>query len=102
MDAHDQQRRIFLRAALGTGSALALPLIIAGTASLPAVAQSASTASAQGGGTVPKAQAKYQEQPKGDQSCAKCQQFVAETSTCKVVAGRVSPQGWCMFWAKKA
>jgi hypothetical protein len=110
---------MFLRATLGTGSALVLPSILAGcdkdkgpsattssdygpSPSPAAASTSVQAASAEGGGTVPKAQAKYQEQPKGDQSCANCQQFVAGTSTCRVVEGRVSPQGWCMFWAKEA
>lgn len=54
------------------------------------------------GGKLSKAQAQYQDQPKGDQSCANCMHFVAESSTCKVVEGKVSPNGWSMLWAKKA
>jgi hypothetical protein len=53
-------------------------------------------------GKISKAQAKYQDQPKGDQSCANCMHFIAESSTCKVVEGKVSPNGWSMLWAKKA
>lgn len=54
------------------------------------------------GGKLSQAQAKYQNQPKGDQQCSNCMHFVAESSTCKVVEGKVSPNGWCMLWAKKA
>ena len=54
------------------------------------------------GGTLSQAQAQYQDQPKGDQSCANCMHFVAESSTCKVVEGKVSPNGWSMLWARKA
>jgi hypothetical protein len=53
-------------------------------------------------GKLSKAQAKYQEQPKGDQNCANCMHFIAESSTCQVVEGKVSPNGWSMLWAKKA
>ena len=54
------------------------------------------------GGKLSQAQAQYQDQPKGDQSCANCMHFVAESSTCKVVEGKVSPSGWSMLWARKA
>jgi hypothetical protein len=54
------------------------------------------------GGKLSQAQAKYQDQPKGDQSCANCIHFIAESSTCQVVEGKVSPNGWSMLWAKKA
>ena len=54
------------------------------------------------GGKLSQAQAKYQNQPKGDQSCANCIHFIAESSTCQVVEGKVSPNGWSMLWAKKA
>ncbi len=54
------------------------------------------------GGKISQAQAQYQNMPKGDQKCAGCMHFVAESNTCKVVEGTVSPEGWCMLWAKKA
>ena len=43
---------------------------------------------------------KYQDKPNGDQKCANCLQFEAPKS-CKVVAGDVSPNGYCIAWAKK-
>ena len=85
METHDLKRRTVLRAALAAGCALCLPE--AGRA-----AQS---------GKVSKAQAKYQDKPKGDQSCAKCLNFIAASTTCKVVEGKVSPQGWCQLWVAK-
>lgn len=54
------------------------------------------------GNKLSKAQAQYQDQPKGDQNCANCMHFIAESSTCQVVEGKVSPNGWSMLWAKKA
>jgi hypothetical protein len=43
---------------------------------------------------------KYQDTPKGDQACEKCSLFEAPSS-CKTVDGTISPQGWCMVYAKK-
>jgi len=66
------------------------------------LSQSASaTGAPAAGGKLGKAQAKYQDQPKGDQQCANCMHFIAESSTCQVVEGKISPSGWCMLWAKK-
>jgi len=47
-----------------------------------------------------KAAMKYQETPKGDQKCSNCLQFVAPDG-CKVVEGKVSPEGYCIAWVKK-
>ena len=52
---------------------------------------------------------KYQDKPEGDKSCANCMQFVPGASVkdlggCKVIPGdtEISPQGYCIVWAKKA
>ena len=52
---------------------------------------------------------KYQGKPDGDKSCAKCMQFVPGASAkdlggCKILPGdtEISPQGYCIAWAKKA
>jgi hypothetical protein len=52
---------------------------------------------------------KYQGKPEGDKSCATCMQFVPgptakDLGGCKVIPGdtEISPQGYCMVWAKKA
>ena len=82
MATHDLRRRVLLRAALAAGCMLCLPEV--------GHAQS---------GKVSKAQAKYQDKPKGKQQCAKCLHFVVADNSCKVVAGKVSPQGWCQLWA---
>lgn len=44
--------------------------------------------------------AEYQPTPKGGQSCATCLQFMPPSS-CKLVKGKISPQGWCSFWGPK-
>jgi hypothetical protein len=51
---------------------------------------------------VSQASVKYQTQPKGEQKCANCMHFIAESNTCKLVEGNISPEGWCILWAKAA
>ncbi len=42
----------------------------------------------------------YQDTPKGPQRCDNCTYF-EPPSSCKVVAGVISPSGWCQLYAKK-
>jgi hypothetical protein len=44
--------------------------------------------------------ATYQNSPKGNQNCANCKLFVPPSS-CTLVEGLISPQGWCKFWVGK-
>lgn len=44
---------------------------------------------------------KYQEKPNGDMKCSNCLQFEPPAS-CKVVDGKISPDGYCIAWVKKA
>jgi hypothetical protein len=44
--------------------------------------------------------AQYQPAPKGGQACAGCNSYIAPTQ-CKLVAGEISPSGWCRLWTKK-
>ncbi len=48
-----------------------------------------------------KAVMKYQDQPNGDKQCGNCLHFVPPSS-CKIVEGTVSSQGYCIAWTKKA
>jgi len=43
--------------------------------------------------------AQYQPTPKGGQACAGCNFFTAPNQ-CKLVAGEISPSGWCRLWTK--
>ena len=43
----------------------------------------------------------YQDKPKGDAQCSKCLQFQAPDA-CKVVDGKISPNGWCAAFAPKS
>ncbi len=74
----------------------------AAVAALPLVAPTAASA-----GVVTQANAKYQPVPKGPAHCAICNYFIpaakpGANGACKQVAGSISPNGWCQFYAKKA
>lgn len=84
MPEHNHSRRAVLRGLLATGCVLCLPRF----------------GQAQPQGGIGKAQAQYQNQPKGDQKCDLCLHFVAP-DTCHLVEGKISPEGWCMFWTQK-
>ena len=43
----------------------------------------------------------YQDRANGSQSCNSCMHFQSP-SACKVVAGRISPQGWCKLYFARA
>ena len=49
---------------------------------------------------APQKAVKYQDTPKGEQRCDNCALFEAPSS-CKTVDGTISPEGWCMVYAKK-
>ena len=42
----------------------------------------------------------YQDKDNNGQSCSSCVHFTPPSS-CKVVAGTISPGGWCKLYAKK-
>ena len=78
-------RRLILRgASIAVGSAA----LVLG-AGVPAQAKMTQTAAA------------YQDKPKDNQSCASCALFKAPSS-CTLVDGTISPNGWCRFYSKKS
>lgn len=116
-------RRIVLRGALAAGCSLLLPTALMGCdskketgtadtgmppASGPESAAPASpapemeSAAPAAPAKVSQASVQYQMQPKGEQKCANCMHFIAESNTCKLVEGDISPEGWCILWAKAA
>ncbi|MBL8658756.1 MAG: hypothetical protein JNM75_03255 [Rhodospirillales bacterium] len=46
---------------------------------------------------LPQDQVSYQNAPKGDKRCKDCVNFEGQNS-CRVVAGTISPDGWCRLW----
>ncbi len=106
-------RRVVLRGALAAGCSMLVPIALSGcdskkgatpTSAPPASAPAAGAGSAApaASGKVPQASVQYQTQPKGEQKCGRCLHFIAESNTCKLVDGQISPEGWCSLWAKKA
>ena len=63
-----------------------------------AVGLSAETSAADASDKMTLAQAEYQDSPKGIFSCATCSLFEPPTS-CKVVKGPISKDGWCKAFA---
>jgi len=45
--------------------------------------------------------ARYQATPKGKARCDNCT-FWQPPSSCKIVAGTISPAGWCVLYKKKS
>ncbi len=94
-------RRTVLRAALAAGCSLWMPIALSaddpkkgsGSASSP-VAPAATKKAPQGS-------VHYQVQPKGEQKCSACLNFIAGSNSCKVVEGQISAEGWCGLWVKK-
>ncbi|TEA79770.1 high-potential iron-sulfur protein [Allopusillimonas ginsengisoli] len=76
------------------------------TAALPLLYWSAS-ARAQANdaaGKASKSAVQYQDHPKGKSDCANCANFIPGKSAdaaggCTVVAGDISPKGWCLAYA---
>ena len=73
-----------------------LILALLAVAAAPAVAAEATKDAEK----ISKADALYQYQPKGQQRCAICLQFMPP-GQCRIVAGPVSPNGWCQFFAAR-
>jgi hypothetical protein len=42
----------------------------------------------------------YQDKPNGEKRCGNCLSFIPSGS-CAIVEGTVSPNGYCLAWAKK-
>lgn len=110
-------RRVVLRGALSVGCSLWLPIVFSGcdskkgadSGSAAPASPSASPPATSGTSAAPPATSKvsqasvqYQTQPKGEQKCSTCVNFIAESNTCKLVDGQISPEGWCSLWTKKA
>jgi High potential iron-sulfur protein len=78
-----------------TIAAGATAVLIAGAASVIGSSTPALAAKA------PQKAVKYQDTPKGEQRCENCALFEVPSS-CKTVDGTISPQGWCIVYAKKS
>ena len=61
----------------------------------------ATAAHAQDDSKVEQSVVQYQTSPKDGAKCSICANFVAPNA-CKVVAGSISPEGWCVAYAPKS
>jgi hypothetical protein len=73
---------------------------------LPALAGLFASATAIAEAKGSKSQFKYQTTPHGNQRCGGCRFFhpgktASASGTCDVVAGAISPSGWCTAYAAK-
>ena len=84
-DDNQASRRGFLR----TG----LTILAGGVLATAARAQDADS-------KVEQSVVQYQTSPKDGAKCSLCVNFVAPNA-CKVVAGNISPEGWCVAYAPK-
>jgi hypothetical protein len=117
-EADDPSRRIVLRGALAAGCSLLLPASLLGCSkkeeaaapepaapdsgmAAPSSPEPLESAAPAAPVKVSQASVQYQGQPKDGKKCADCMHFVAESNTCKLVEGDISPEGWCTLWAKK-
>lgn len=115
MNADIPSRRLVLRGALAVGCGLCLPLVLSGCDSKPGASSAPAGAAAPGPSAAAAAPAasgaskkatqagvQYQLQPKGEQKCSNCRHFIAASNTCMLVDGQISPEAWCIIWAKLA
>lgn len=98
-DRHDptMSRRTALRLLAGAvGEAASMPLL-GWAAAAPADVPEAA-------GTVAKSAVQYQDHPNGSSFCANCANFIPSHKPgmpghCAIVAGDISPRGWCLAYA---
>lgn len=95
-------RRAVMRGALAAGCSLWMPVLLSGCDQKPNEPKTTADAPPAATAKVAQAAVKYQTEAKGDQKCALCLHFIAESNTCKLVEGQISPDGWCSLWVKKA
>ncbi len=81
------RRRVF-HTLLASAAAIGAALALAGPDAANAQAK------------TPKKVAKYQDHPNKGAKCSDCR-FFRPPKSCQLVAGDISPNGWCSFFAKK-
>lgn len=77
--------------------------VIAKLATVPIAigAYAALRAEAQAAASIDQKTAAYQTHPNGSKKCSGCVQFISPSS-CKLVKGTISPNGYCKFFAAKS
>lgn len=90
-------RHLTRRAVLKRAALLAAAVVTSAGTNQQALAQAKAS----------KAAMQYRDKPNGKQECSNCIQFIPGKTpkamgTCKVVAGNISPHGWCIAYAPKS
>lgn len=49
---------------------------------------------------VTKIVVKYQEKSTTGKKCKECLHFLAATNECKLIEGKINPEGWCSYYVK--
>jgi hypothetical protein len=112
METHDPKRRIILISTLAAGATFVLhgckgkqeEAATGGesgaspTGGAPAAPEAARPMDQEPTPKMSQEGAQYQNEPLGEQKCANCTNFIADSKTCKVVEGEISPNGWCILW----
>ena len=108
MKEESLSRRDVLRGALAVVCSLCLPVTLSAcdsnkgaNSNSSAPATSSNSAAPTGTRKASQESVRYQTQPKGEQNCGNCVNFIAGANSCKLVDGQISPEGWCSLWAKK-
>jgi hypothetical protein len=86
--------------AIGRRTAIATTAVLAGAGAMRARA-------AVTYGITPQSAVAYRDSPNGSSDCTNCMHFIPGPSAtadghCTVVAGSISPQGWCAVWTAKS
>jgi len=89
-------RRDVLRGALAVGCSLLAPAALLNSPFASAEPSVLATTK-----KLSQTSVKYQVKPRGEQKCSNCVNFFAQSNTCNLVEGQISPEGWCVLWAKK-
>lgn len=101
MDKHDPLRRKILLGTLAGGCVIGVSALT-GCRDEPSVEPPPESPDSNGSGKLSQANAEYQNTPNGDEQCSNCEHFIAQSGTCRVVEGQVSPEGWCKLWVRTA
>lgn len=88
--ANRMSRRVLIEGAVAVGGALA-----GGWARTAAADQDVAEKD-----KINHTEAQYQQQPKGQQRCEICLQFLPPNK-CHIVQAPINPKGWCQFFAAK-
>lgn len=83
-----------------TENKLSRRLLLQNAAAAGVCVLSVCPAAGQGFTKSPQKSASYQDRPNGEQRCGNCMHF-QPPSSCKVVAGRIGPNGWCRIYAAR-